>query len=114
MSEQSTSIPQKGMWTIKAMDWVKGLGIALFGNIAAMGIYLVKQDHWPTYEEWQPYIVITVTTFFAYIGKNFTTNNVGNLFQKDQPVVHVNAEKLASLEKKAEAAEDQNPILDRN
>lgn len=102
MAENTTSIPQKGLWTMKAMDWVKGLGLALGTSILALGSLIIS-NHWriPPFEVLEPYLDTIGYGFLAYIGKNLTTNNVGQLFKKDQPVVHVDASELASLQQKA-------------
>lgn len=102
MAETTTSIPQKGLWTMKAMDWIKGLGIALGTSILALGS-LIIQNHWkmPTFVVLEPYLDTIGYGFLAYIGKNISTNNVGQLFTKDQPIVHVEASELAALQQKA-------------
>lgn len=102
MAENTASIPQKGLWTIKAMDWIKGLGLALSTSILALGSLFI-QNHWklPTFEVLEPYLNTIGYGFIAYIGKNLTTNNVGQLFQKDKPLVSVGAAKLAALQQKA-------------
>lgn len=102
MAENSSSIPQKGLWTVRAMDWVKGLGLALGTSILAVGSLIIS-NHWriPTFEVLEPYLDTIGYGFIAYVLKSFTTNNVGQPFQKDQPVVHVNAAKLDTLQQKA-------------
>lgn len=101
----ASTVPPKGLFNLQGSDFLKGLGIALFGNITAIIIFLIRQDHWPAWVEWQPYIEVTVTTFLGYIGKNYFTNNSGQMFTSDKPIVHVDAVELQDLQDKAETKE---------
>lgn len=111
MGDTSSSIPQKGIGTLNAMDWVKGLGLALGTSVIALG-GLIISNHWriPPFAVLEPYLDTIAYGFLAYIGKSLSTNNVGQLFQRDKPVVHVNAAKLASLEQIAASVSSAIPI----
>lgn len=102
MGETANTIPPKGLFSIKGSDWVKGIGIVLFGNITVMILFLIEQDHWPSWVEWQPYIKMTVSTLLGYIGKNFFTNNTGQLFTADKPTTTVPTKELDKVIDKAE------------
>lgn len=108
MAETATSIPQKGLGTIQWTDFLKGLWISVGSSILAL-VYLLINNHWkmPSFSEVEPYLNAIVIGFVSYLGKNLTTNNVGQLFKKDKPVVHVNAEKLQTLEQKAAALDEK-------
>ena len=107
MAETATSIPQKGLWTVKAADFLKGLWMAVGSSVIAFG-FLIINNHWriPSFDQLEPYLNAFSIAFLTYIGKNVVTNNVGELFKKDKPVVHVNAEKLQTLEQKAAALDE--------
>lgn len=102
MAEVATSIPQKGLWSIKISDFLKGLWISVGSSVIAF-IYLIINNHWklPTFEVFEPYLNAIGFSFLSYLGKNLSTNNVGELFKKDKPVVHVDASELASLQQQA-------------
>ncbi len=102
MTQEAQTVPPKGLYTLQVSDFVKGLGFVLFGNLAAALIFLIRQDHWPSWVEWQPYAESALTVFLAYIGKNFFTNNVGEVFTQDKPVVKVDIETLDNLKQKAQ------------
>lgn len=102
MGQIATTVPPKGLGRLQLNDFFKGALITCFGHLVAMVIFLIRQDHFPTWPEWQPYVEVTVYTFLVYLGKNLGTNNVGELFTKDKPVVHVDANDLKELEAKAE------------
>lgn len=105
MAETASSIPAKGLWTIKAQDFFKGLWLAVGSAVLAFG-YAIMQNHWHllTFDQSEPYLNTIAAGFIAYIGKNVGTNNVGQLFKKDKPVVSVTKERLDTLEAKAAEA----------
>jgi len=94
MSENASTIPPKGYGKVGFNDLAKGALIVSFGHITAMIIFLIRQDHWPSWVEWQPYVEAGVYTLLGYVGKNLVTNNAGQLFKQDQPLVTVGAEEL--------------------
>ena|SRR6478609_5767581 len=95
MSETASSMPPKGLWSVKIEDFIKGLWLAIGSSILAFGYFLFK-NHFkiPTWEQAEPYLDTIVSGFLIYIGKNYGTNNVGEFLKKDKPVVAVSAEKL--------------------
>jgi hypothetical protein len=105
MAETTTSIPQKGLWTVKATDFLKGLWMAVGSSVIAFG-FLIINNHWhlPSFDQLEPYLNAFAIAFLTYIGKNAVTNNVGEILKKDKPVVHVDASELASLQQKASEA----------
>lgn len=94
MAQDANTVPPKGYGSLSGKDFWKGALVVAFPHLVAMATFLIKQDHWPTWPEWQPYVEISVLTFLTYIGKNFATNNTGQLFTKDKPTVKVDADKL--------------------
>src|SRR5690242_4551739 len=101
MAENATTVPPKGLGTIKISDFWKGALMA-FGTSLLGGIYfLLTKDHFPTWAEFQPYLQAAIAAFIMYILKNLGTNNVGQLLTKDKPVVHVDVETLNDLKYKA-------------
>lgn len=104
MAQGVSQIPPKGLWELSARDFWKGALVTIFGHLVAIIIFLIRQDHWPLWAEWQPYVEVTVYTFLVYLGKNLGTNNVGEMFTKDKPVVTVSEGKLDELKSEADAA----------
>lgn len=102
MEEIGTTIPPKGLGSINLADFLKGLWISVGSSIIAF-IYLFMNNNWsmPSHADMIPYINAIVIGFISYIGKSLTTNNVGQLFQRDKPIVHVDAEELNALQEKA-------------
>ncbi len=107
MSQQGTTIPPKGLWTLKAQDFIKGLWLAIGSSVLAFG-YAIVQNHWHmlSFVQSEPYINTIAAGFLAYIGKNFASNNVGQLFKADKPVVHVDVQELDDLKAKADEAQN--------
>lgn len=107
--QTTSTIPPKGLFTLKGKDFVNGLIVALFPHALAIGKFLINSDHWPTWVEWQPYIEMSYLAFGTYIGKNFFTNNAGQLFKEDQPVVTVGEDELKKelSEKKEKEEKDK-------
>ena len=97
MSETANTIPPKGYMSLKGSDFVKGLSYILFGAVSSMIIYALSQDHFPTWPELRPIVLTAFTTLSGYIGKNYFTNNEGEVFKKDSPVVTVSASKLEKV-----------------
>ncbi len=110
MSELATTIPPKGYGSLQARDWLKGLYYAVVGSIVLMFYFLVENllqehPHWPTWNEWLPLIKGFVQAFAGYIIGKIGVNNVGQIFQKDKPIVHVDAEDLKKVVEKAAEAD---------
>ncbi len=115
MSEETgvVSMPPKGIGTVNwKRDLLKGLYYACAGQIIAIlgfvGTSILKeQPHFPnTWVEWLPYVKGLIYTAAGYIGAKFGVNNVGQLFQKDKPVLLVAKEHLKDLTDKAAANTD--------
>lgn len=100
--EASSIIPPKGLWTLKLKDIINGALVACMPQILAILDFWNSSDHWPSYSEWQPYLKMTIYTFIVYVLKNFSTNNVGQLFRADKQVVAVHADTLVELKQKAD------------
>lgn len=73
-----------GIGKINANDFWKGALMVCFGHLTAIIIFLLRQDHWPTWKEWQPYIEVTITTFLTYVGAKFGFNNEGEFLKQDK------------------------------
>jgi hypothetical protein len=113
MSQTANSIPPKGgLWKLQASDWVKGLWLTIGGGVLALLKFLVTAHHLPTMNELWPYIDTISGMFILYIGKNWATNNVGQLGKADQPVMLVDKDHLKNLEDKA-AQVDAIPTLQK-
>jgi hypothetical protein len=107
MSETATSIPQKGLGTVKWHDVLKGLYYISIGQILALVGFLVssllqEHPHFPTWAEWLPYVKVACYSIGGYITGKFGVNNVGQILKKDQPVVHIGADQLDELQQKAD------------
>lgn len=107
MSENATTIPPKGLGSIKLNDLWKGLYYAAIGQVLALAGFFVsglltEHPHFPTWAEWLPYVKATVYAIGGYIAGKFGVNNVGQILQPDKPVVHVDAEELKDLRDKAD------------
>lgn len=86
MSQEVPTVPPKGLWALKASDFAKGLWLSVGSGVIAFGYFLLDKFRMPTVEEAKPYIITIGAGFLSYIGKNLTTNNVGQMFKKDKPV----------------------------
>lgn len=107
MSENATTIPPKGLGSVNWNDLLKGIYYACIGQLVALVLFLFnsllqEHPHFPTWIEWLPYVKATVAAIGGYLLGKFGINNVGQIFQKDKSIVHVDAEELASLQLKAQ------------
>lgn len=95
MGETASSIPPKGLGSVDFWkDLGKGAFIAALTNILLALYTIVQNGDLPSGEDWGVMLKSTLAIVLAYFIKNFGTNNVGELFTKDKPVVKVDAEKL--------------------
>lgn len=106
MSEGATIVPPKGLGKIRWQDVMKGVYYACIGQLLALiGFFftslLQEHPHLPTWVEWLPYVKATLYAIGGYIAGKFGVNNVGQIFTKDKPIVHVDASELASLQQQA-------------
>ena len=101
MPQTATTIPPKGLGSLKLSDFWKGALMAFGTSILSRIYFLLTQDHFPSWHEFQPYLQAAFAAFVMYILKNLGTNNVGQILTPDKPVVHVDAEQLKSLKEKA-------------
>jgi len=110
MSENATTVPIKGLGTVNLRDLWKGLYYIIIGQVIAMVSFLSinllqEHPHFPTWVEWLPYIKSSVYMLGGYIGGKLGINNVGQIFKKDQNVVHVDIDSYNELQEKARANE---------
>lgn len=107
----SNTIPEKGLWNLRLSDLWKGFIKSCGGLIVGLVIKLV-QDKFklPSYEEIEPLLEATAYFFLAYMGLNYSTNNVGKLFQSDKQVVSVDVNALKDLQDKADVAENKTDL----
>lgn len=102
MAQDATAvIPPKGLWKLKLKDFLNGVYLALLPQLYVMFDFWSNSDHFPTYHEWQPYMKASIVTLVGYLLKNASTNNVGQIFQKDKPVSSVATEELNKLKEQA-------------
>lgn len=97
----SNIIPPKGLWTLKLQDFYKGFVKSCGGLVVTVIIKMIQNKfQFPSYTEIEPFLEATAYFFFSYLGFNALTNNVGQLFTKDKPIVAVDKEHLENLEAK--------------
>lgn len=98
--QTATLIPPKGLWSLQLRDFWKGFIKSCGGLIIGIVIKMIQNHfHLPSYDEIEPLFEATAYFFFGYIGVNFATNNVGQIMQKDKPVVAVDKDQLDKLQK---------------
>ena len=102
MGEQSNTIPTKGIGTVNFWkDLGKGAFLAALTNIL-LGLYtIVQSGNLPTGEQWRGMALSTFAILLSYFIKNLSTNNVGEMFAKDKPVITVPAKELDQVIDKA-------------
>lgn len=97
MSETANTIPPSGIGKLQWSDFLKSVGLAVATN-ALMSLYtLIQSGSWPTKEDWMDILQTSVAFMISYIVKNLLTNNVGDMFKKDEPTVTVSAKKLEGV-----------------
>lgn len=102
MAETTTSIPPSGIGRLHWNDLLKGLIKSSSGLIVGILIKTLQDKSIPSYAEIEPLLEAVVYFFVGYLGINAATNNVGQMFTQDKPVVVVGAEKLENLQQKAD------------
>lgn len=106
MAQIASTIPAKGLGSIRWRDLTKGLYYAAIGQILALFGFLFtgllqEHPHFPSWVEWLPYVKATLYAIGGYLAGKLGVNNVGQILQKDKPVVHVDATDLKELQAKA-------------
>lgn len=109
MSDTTPAIPPKGLGTLQWRDLLKGVYYAAIGQLLALGGFfltsvLQEHPHFPSWVEWLPYVKATLYAIGGYITGKLGVNNVGQIFTKDKPIVHVDAQALEELKEKADSA----------
>jgi hypothetical protein len=89
MAEQATTIPPKGLGTIKLSDFWKSLLLAALSNILLSLYTIINSGALPTHADLITMLKTTSAIILSYLLKNLGTNNVGQLLTKDKPVVTV-------------------------
>ncbi len=107
MAETSTTIPPKGLGSIKWNDLLKGLYYAVSGSAVVyisviFNSILQERPHFPNWIESLPYLKGIAASFGGYLLGKLGVNNVGQIFTKDKSIVHVDATELKALEQKAD------------
>lgn len=102
MGQSATNvIPPKGYGTMTWRDAGKTVFLAAATNVLLSLYAIINAGGWPTNEDWHVMIKATLAIVLANIIKAISTNNVGELFTKDKPVVAVGAEELNQLKEQA-------------
>lgn len=101
MAQDATTVPAKGLGSLKLSDFWKSLFLAAIVNVLLVLYPIIQGGHWPTSNDLQDMLKSTVAIIIAYLIKNLSTNNVGQILEKDKPVVHVDVETLNDLKEKA-------------
>lgn len=101
MGETATTVPPKGLGSLQLSDFWKSLFLAAIVNILLALYPIIQGGHWPTSADFQDMIKSTVAIIIGYLIKNLSTNNVGQILQKDKPVVKADVASLNELKEKA-------------
>lgn len=101
MGETSNTIPPGGIGKLQWSDLWKGIIKSLSGLVVGLIIQMIDDGRLPTYAEIAPILKATVYFLVGYLGINAGTNNVGQLFKKDQPTTTVPAKELEKVIEKA-------------
>lgn len=105
MSDSATNIiPPRGLGQIGWQDVWKGLIKSCGGLILSLLLQEIGNKFQPLNYDTQiaPLLVAVVGFFAAYLGLNAATNNVGQLFQANKPVVPVAKKEYEELKAKAD------------
>lgn len=103
MGETTTPLPPRGLGNVQWSDVLKGFVKVAGGLILALVLTTLRNKAWPTYEQIEPILEVGATFFLSYLGINAATNNVGQIFKKDQPTVPIGVDKLKDLQTKADS-----------
>jgi hypothetical protein len=101
MAQEGTTVPPKGLGTLKLSDFWKSLFLAAIVNVLLVLYPIIQGGQWPTSADLQDMLKSTVAIIIAYLIKNLSTNNVGQVLQKDKPMVNVDVNTLNDLKEKA-------------
>ena len=94
MAETASSVPPSGIGELHLSDFFKGLIKSIAGLLIGVVVKVIHDRQLPPYDEIAPILEAAVYFLVGYLGINAATNNVGQLFAKDKPVVAVSAQKL--------------------
>lgn len=111
MPDNSATIPPKGLGSLQWHDLLKGIYYAVIGQVLYLIGYFFSsllQEHpqLPTWVGILPYVKAIGVTIGGYIVGKLGVNNVGQILQKDKPIVHVDADALDELKAKADLLSD--------
>src|SRR5678815_1344176 len=102
MGEQANTIPPKGLGTVDFWkDLGKGAFLAALTNLLLALYAIVQAGHMPSNGDWAVMLKSTLAILLAYFIKNLSTNNTGQLFQKDKPVTTVPTQELKEVVEQA-------------
>lgn len=94
MSENASTIPPGGIWSLKSSDLWKGLIKAMAGLLVATILGSLRERQLPDWDKIVDLIEYALYFIVGYLGINFSTNNNGQLFKANQPTVTVGAKEL--------------------
>ena len=101
MGQTATTDTTKGIGNLQLSDFWKSLFLAAIVNVLMVLYPIIQGGHWPTSEDLSDMLKSTVAIIIAYLIKNLSTNNVGQILSKDKPVVKIEVEKLEELKTEA-------------
>lgn len=101
MSQSATNIiPPKGLGSINWQDIWKTVFLAALVNVLLSLYTIVNAGNWPSSADLHVMLKTTVAIIIGNLIKVLSTNNVGQLLQKDKPVVAVDKAELETLKSK--------------
>ena len=95
-------IPPKGLGSINWQDIWKTIFLAAVVNVLLSLYTIINAGNWPTSADLHVMLKATIAIIIGNLIKVLSTNNVGQLMQKDKPVVAVDKEKLDELKDKTQ------------
>lgn len=102
MSQDTTTIPPRGLWTLKLEDIWKGFIKSCGGLILGLIIKMIQDKfHLPAYDQVEPLLEASAYFFLGYIGINYASNNEGKMFKKDAETIRVPVQQLNELKEQA-------------
>lgn len=101
MAQEASTIPARGLGSLNLSDFWKSLFLAALMNVLLSLYTIINSGALPTHADWIMMLKSTSAIILAYLIKNLGTNNVGQMFTKDKPVVHVPVQELTELKEQA-------------
>lgn len=85
---------QQGLFSVNLQDGFKAVLMTVLTTLITSVYPIISAGGFPTWIEFRPYLITSISAGIAYVIKNFLSNNNGKFAKADEPTKVVAADEI--------------------